>query len=54
VGFPAWAGGALQFIHGQGLPVFQERCAALAATHGEGFALTSEVMDTLHKHQPVY
>lgn len=54
IGFPAWTGGALQFIYGQGIEAFAARCATLAQRHGAGFALTPEVLTTLKKHQPVY
>ena len=54
IGFPAWTGGALQFIYGQGIEAFAARCAVLAQRHGAGFALTPEVLATLRKHQPVY
>ena len=54
IGFPAWTGGALQFIYGQGVEAFAARCATLAHRHGAGFALTPEVLATLKKHQPVY
>ena len=54
IGFPAWTGGALQFIYGQGIEAFAARCAELAQRHGAGFALTPEVLATLKKHQPVY
>jgi 3-hydroxyacyl-CoA dehydrogenase/enoyl-CoA hydratase/3-hydroxybutyryl-CoA epimerase len=54
IGFPAWTGGALQFIYGQGIEAFAARCAVLAQRHGAGFALTPEVLATLKKHQPVY
>jgi 3-hydroxyacyl-CoA dehydrogenase/enoyl-CoA hydratase/3-hydroxybutyryl-CoA epimerase len=39
IGFPAWTGGAMQFIYGQGVEAFEQRCAELAAAHGQGFAL---------------
>ena len=54
IGFPAWTGGALQFIYGQGIDAFERRCAELAAAHGQGFALTPAVLDALRQHQPVY
>jgi 3-hydroxyacyl-CoA dehydrogenase/enoyl-CoA hydratase/3-hydroxybutyryl-CoA epimerase len=54
IGFPAWTGGALQFIYGQGVDVFAKRCAELAALYGAGFVLTAEVMASLKQHQPVY
>src|SRR5207247_10887578 len=37
IGFPAWTGGALQFIYGTGIDAFAQRAAALAVRHGEGF-----------------
>ena len=37
IGFPAWTGGALQFIHGMGVARFAERAAELAARYGAGF-----------------
>ncbi|MEI6618644.1 MAG: 3-hydroxyacyl-CoA dehydrogenase family protein, partial [Betaproteobacteria bacterium] len=54
IGFPAWTGGAMQFIYGMGLPAFAARCASLAAAHGDGFALSDEVQATIAKFQPVY
>jgi len=54
IGFPAWTGGALQFIYGQGVDAFAKRCAELAAKYGAGFVLTAEVIDSLKQHQPVY
>lgn len=54
IGFPAWTGGALQFIYGQGVEAFAKRCGELAALYGAGFVLTAEVIDSLKQHQPVY
>lgn len=54
IGFPAWTGGAMQFIYSQGVDAFAKRCGELAAQHGKGFALAPEVIDTLRRHQPVY
>ena len=54
IGFPAWTGGALQFIHGMGVDRFQARCAELAARHGAGFALDATTLDALRRHQPVW
>ncbi|MEO5672749.1 MAG: 3-hydroxyacyl-CoA dehydrogenase family protein, partial [Ramlibacter sp.] len=54
IGFPAWTGGAMQFIYGMGVDAFCDRAAQLADKYGPGFALTAKVKDTLHKHQPVY
>ncbi|MDP2263893.1 MAG: 3-hydroxyacyl-CoA dehydrogenase NAD-binding domain-containing protein [Hydrogenophaga sp.] len=54
IGFPAWTGGALQFIYGQGIDAFEKRCAELAARFGEGFALSEAVKSTIRQHQPTY
>jgi 3-hydroxyacyl-CoA dehydrogenase/enoyl-CoA hydratase/3-hydroxybutyryl-CoA epimerase len=54
IGFPAWTGGALQFIYGQGVDEFAKRCAELAALYGAGFVLTADVIASLKQHQPVY
>jgi 3-hydroxyacyl-CoA dehydrogenase/enoyl-CoA hydratase/3-hydroxybutyryl-CoA epimerase len=54
IGFPAWTGGALQFIYGMGVDAFEQRCAALAAQYGSGFVLSDAVKATIRQHQPVY
>ena len=54
IGFPGWTGGALQFAYGMGLDRYAERAAALAARHGERFALAPAVIGTLRKHAPRY
>jgi 3-hydroxyacyl-CoA dehydrogenase/enoyl-CoA hydratase/3-hydroxybutyryl-CoA epimerase len=54
IGFPAWTGGALQFIYGQGVDAFAKRCAELAGLYGAGFALTDAVVASLKAHQPTY
>lgn len=54
IGFPAWTGGALQFIYGMGMDAFVKRADALAARFGAGFALTDEVKATIKRCQPVY
>ncbi len=51
IGFPAWTGGALQFVYAEGLENFISHCAVLASKHGQGFALTDAVIHTLHQHQ---
>ncbi|MBE0613675.1 MAG: enoyl-CoA hydratase/isomerase family protein, partial [Burkholderiales bacterium] len=38
IGFPAWAGGALQFINSVGVATFAARADALAAKYGERYA----------------
>ena len=54
IGFPGWTGGAMQFVYGQGIEKFEQRCAGLAAKFGAGFALTDEVKAAIRKHQPRY
>ena len=38
IGFPAWTGGALQFVNHVGVAKFLQRAEELAAKHGERFA----------------
>ena len=52
IGFPAHTGGAMQFIYGQGIDAFAARSAELAAKHGERFALSAEVLETIRKFEP--
>jgi 3-hydroxyacyl-CoA dehydrogenase/enoyl-CoA hydratase/3-hydroxybutyryl-CoA epimerase len=54
IGFPAWTGGAMQFVYGQGIDAFERRCAELAAAHGDGFTLTSEVKAAIRRFEPRY
>lgn len=54
IGFPAWTGGAMQFIYGMGVDAFLARCDALAARFGPGFMLTDAVKAAIRQNQPVY
>jgi len=54
IGFPAWTGGAMQFIYGMGIDNFEKRAAELAQQFGQGFALTEEVKAAIRRYQPVY
>ena len=54
IGFPAWTGGALQFIYGIGIDAFAQRAAELASQYGGGFALDAKVLATLREHEPHY
>ncbi len=54
IGFPAWTGGAMQFIYGTGVDAFIERAGELTAKFGDGFALTDAVKASIRQHQPVY
>lgn len=52
IGFPGWTGGAMQFIYGQGVEAFEQRCEALAAQHGDGFHLSDEVRAAIRRFEP--
>lgn len=54
IGFPAWTGGAMQFIYGMGIEAFEARAAELARQFGEGFALSDAVKTTIRTFQPRY
>jgi len=54
IGFPAWTGGAMQFIYGMGVDAFETRAAELATKYGDGFKLTDEVKAAIRKYQPQY
>ena len=52
IGFPAWTGGAMQFIYSEGVERFTQRSAELAERYGAGFALTDAVKAVIEKHRP--
>ncbi len=54
IGFPAWTGGALQFIYGTGIDAFCGRAAQLSEKYGPGFALSGNVKDAIRAHQPAW
>jgi 3-hydroxyacyl-CoA dehydrogenase/enoyl-CoA hydratase/3-hydroxybutyryl-CoA epimerase len=54
IGYPAWTGGALQFIYGMGVSNFAKRSQELAVQYGDGFNVSPGVLDTLVKYKPVY
>jgi 3-hydroxyacyl-CoA dehydrogenase/enoyl-CoA hydratase/3-hydroxybutyryl-CoA epimerase len=54
IGFPAYTGGAMQFIYGMGVDAFVKRSAELASKFGEGFVVTEAVVKTIRAFQPVY
>jgi 3-hydroxyacyl-CoA dehydrogenase/enoyl-CoA hydratase/3-hydroxybutyryl-CoA epimerase len=54
IGFPAWTGGALQFIYGMGIDTFAQRADVLAQRFGPGFFLSDEVKAALTRYQPTY
>ncbi len=52
IGFPAWTGGAMQFIYGMGVEAFERRASELAQRFGPGFALSDEVGAAIRRYQP--
>ncbi len=54
IGFPAWTGGAMQFIYGTGIDPFIHRAEVLSAKFGAGFVLSDAVKDSIRSHRPVY
>ena len=54
IGYPAWTGGALQFIYSMGVPNFAKRSQVLAAQFGDGFNVSKRVLETLEKYKPIY
>ena len=54
IGFPAWTGGAMQFIYGMGVDAFLIRADELAKAHGAGFALDARTRDAIRAHEPRY
>lgn len=54
IGFPAYTGGALQFIFSMGVEAFCSRAAELARQFGSGFDVSPSVKACLTQHQPVY
>ena len=54
IGYPAWTGGALQFIYSMGVPNFAKRSQVLATQYGDGFNVSKAVLETLEKYKPIY
>ncbi|MDO5693823.1 MAG: 3-hydroxyacyl-CoA dehydrogenase NAD-binding domain-containing protein [Pseudomonadota bacterium] len=54
IGFPGWTGGAMQFIYGQGIKAFEQRCAGLAAKYGNGFELSGAVKAAIREFGPQF
>ena len=54
IGFPAWTGGAMQFIYGMGIDAFEQRAAELAAKFGDGFALSDDSKSAIRRFEPMY
>jgi 3-hydroxyacyl-CoA dehydrogenase/enoyl-CoA hydratase/3-hydroxybutyryl-CoA epimerase len=51
IGFPAWTGGALQFINSEGGAKFVAKADALAAKYGERFAVPQLVREKAKQNQ---
>lgn len=49
IGFPAWTGGALQFVASEGLENWLRHAEGLAARCGERFAVSNEVREVLRR-----
>jgi 3-hydroxyacyl-CoA dehydrogenase/enoyl-CoA hydratase/3-hydroxybutyryl-CoA epimerase len=47
IGFPAWTGGALQFIESEGRERFLANALSLAQRHGARFAVAAAVQETI-------
>jgi 3-hydroxyacyl-CoA dehydrogenase/enoyl-CoA hydratase/3-hydroxybutyryl-CoA epimerase len=54
IGFPVWAGGAMQFVYGMGIEAFEARAAELAAQFGQGFGLSEADQATIRRFEPKY
>jgi 3-hydroxyacyl-CoA dehydrogenase/enoyl-CoA hydratase/3-hydroxybutyryl-CoA epimerase len=54
IGFPAWTGGAMQFIYGTGIQAFLHRAEVLAGRYGPGFQVSPQVKDAIRRFQPRY
>ena len=54
IGFPAWTGGAMQFIYGTGVEAFLQRADELAVKYGSGFGVDQKLRDALQTYRPMY
>jgi 3-hydroxyacyl-CoA dehydrogenase/enoyl-CoA hydratase/3-hydroxybutyryl-CoA epimerase len=52
IGFPAWTGGAMQFIYGTGIDAFLRRAGELAGRYGPGFVVSPEVAQAIRRFEP--
>jgi len=50
IGFPAWTGGAIQFVASEGLVRFERNADTLATRFGERFRLSDAERETLRRH----
>ena len=49
IGFPAWTGGAIQFVASEGIERFEANAEVLARKYGAGFALDDKVRGVLRQ-----
>ncbi|WP_220151489.1 3-hydroxyacyl-CoA dehydrogenase NAD-binding domain-containing protein [Thalassospira profundimaris] len=49
IGFPAWTGGALQYIRFVGIDAFEKRAAELAEEYGERFEVKPSALEKMRK-----
>jgi 3-hydroxyacyl-CoA dehydrogenase/enoyl-CoA hydratase/3-hydroxybutyryl-CoA epimerase len=54
IGFPAWTGGAMQFIYGTGLEAFLKRADELATRYGGGFNVAAETSAAIKRYCPAF
>jgi len=54
IGFPAWTGGAMQFIYGMGIEAFLQQADKLAEKYGAEFAVDVKARNALKKYYPNY
>jgi 3-hydroxyacyl-CoA dehydrogenase/enoyl-CoA hydratase/3-hydroxybutyryl-CoA epimerase len=54
IGFPAWTGGATQFIYGTGVGAFLKRADELAAKYGAQFSVDAKTRDSIEGFRPTY
>ena len=54
IGFPAYTGGAMQFIYSMGIASFCQRADQLALQFGAGFAVSALLRGTIEAYTPVY
>jgi 3-hydroxyacyl-CoA dehydrogenase/enoyl-CoA hydratase/3-hydroxybutyryl-CoA epimerase len=47
IGFPAYSGGAIQFVHGIGINAFAKRAAELSEAYGDRFSVAPSALDKL-------
>jgi 3-hydroxyacyl-CoA dehydrogenase/enoyl-CoA hydratase/3-hydroxybutyryl-CoA epimerase len=54
IGFPAWTGGAMQFIYGTGVDAFLRRAEELTHKWGRGFDVDTLTQKAISEFLPTY